>query len=93
MCERFGFERSQNIVFFRGPSNVIILIFHYVLLSVLLNLVFVILYRENFANRLNYPYYSSAMFNILLGGGLTPFVLFIGGFCSPLFTIYMYDAS
>ena len=56
MCERFGFERSRNIVFFRGPSNVIILIFHYVLLSVLLNFVFVILYRENFANRLNYPY-------------------------------------
>ena len=91
MCERF--ERSLSIVFFRGRSNIIILLFHYVLLSVSLNFVFVILYRENFGNRLNYPDYLSAIFNILLGGGSTPFVLFIGGFCSPLFTIYTYDAS
>ena len=91
MCERF--ERSRNIAFFRGPSNIIILIFHYVLLSVLLNFVSVILSRENFANRLNYPYYLFAIFNILLGGGSTPFVLFVRGFCSPLVTIYTYDAS
>ena len=91
LCERF--ERSQNLVLFRGPSNVFILLIYCVLLSVLLNFVFVILYRENFANHLNYPNYLSAIFNILLGGGPTRFVLFIGGFCSPLFTIYMYDAS
>ena len=65
MCERFA--RSHNIVILRGPSNIIILLFHYVLLSVLLNFVFVILYRENFTNRLNYLYYLSAIFNILLG--------------------------
>ena len=67
-----------------SPSNIIILLFHHVLLSVLLNFVFVILYRETFANRLNYPYLS-AIFNILLGCGSTPFVLSIGGFCRPLF--------
>ena len=83
--ERWHLHSSSSDYFFATSS--------YVLLSVLLNFVFVILYRENFANRLNYPYYSSAMFNILLGGGLTPFVPFIGGFCSPLFTIYTYDAS
>ena len=84
---------AHETVFFRGPSDIIILLFQFVLLSVVLNFVFVILYRENFANRLNCPYYLCAIFNILLGGGLTPFVLFIGGFCSPLFTIYTYDAS
>ena len=46
LCECF--EYSQNLVLFCDPSNVLILLFHSVLLSVLLNFVLVILYRENF---------------------------------------------
>ena len=91
LCELF--ESSQNSVLFCGPSNVLILLLDYVLLAVLLNFVFVVLDQENFANHLNFPYYLSGLFNIRLGGRSACFVLFIVGFCSPLFTIYSYDAS
>ena len=55
---------AHETVFFCGPSDIIILLFQFVLLSVVLNFVFV-LYRENFANRLNCEYYLCAIFNIL----------------------------
>ena len=91
LCERF--ERSQNLVIFRSPSNVLTLLSHCALLSVLLNFVSVILYRENLANPLNYSYKLSAIFNILLGRWLAPLVLFLASLCSPLCTIYTYNAS